>query len=533
MFDSRALALAAFVAAFSFAQLGCGGSDSAPDASTGAYAASGGIPATGDPSMSPSPQPPADVDPSPSTADSPQRGSASAARPPASSEQRKEKPQVELRPLQAGLPPEKLIEFLAASDADMQLIYSGRSGIADPQEARETLLHFVKMKLEASRQLSTHPDADDAAKSEGARGQLQALSHLASLGDLKSAQQLEKLATSSLQSDDPQLAADSRLVLIGFAIESLQHGGQQAAEKIVSHIEQIAVSNTSADMPSLMTMGQARETLVSYGHEAQAQRVRELIIEMFAGSPDPEIARMAAQMAGNVEFDTINKLLGEALRGGSLPAGQWRGAVEQLIDASADLQTVRYLAGSALEFESLERHELADATYEMLAQRFDDPASATAREVQTAMDARQARRDIIGWKFELDLPRTDGSSLNIEDYRGKVVLMPFWAMAAPESLQLVQRLQSIRASNQGQVEIVGVNLDGNEAPLEQFLQQNDLGFPSFRAGPAAGQVAIPVAAQFGIVSMPFAAILDPQGRVAAITLTGRNLEKTVAELVAR
>ncbi len=76
----------------------------------------------------------------------------------------------------------------------MQLIVTGRSGITDPQQARKTLIHFMKMKLEASRRLLQHPDADANAKSEGARGELQSLSHLAAIGDLKAAEELEELA---------------------------------------------------------------------------------------------------------------------------------------------------------------------------------------------------------------------------------------------------------------------------------------------------------------------------------------------------
>jgi hypothetical protein len=529
----RTSTFASFVAAFCLVQPGCSGSNSESEPPPGAYAASGGIPATADREQIPSPAPSPDTGNqlSPAPTQSNHERVAAAASPAGSQEEHKSS--IELRPLKPDLPPEKLIEFLAGADRDMQLIYSGRSGITDPQEARDTLMHFVKMKLEASRRLSDHPDADDAARSEGARGQLQGLSHLASLGDLKSAQQLEKLATSSVHSADAELAADSRLVLIGFAIESLQNGEERAADRIVGHIKQIAAAQTPADVPALMTMGQARESLASYGHEAHAQQVRELILDLFADSPQPEIAQMAAQMAGNVQFDTINRLLGIALRGQTVSADQWGEAVRGLIDESADLQTVRYLAGSALEFESLGLDELANVTYEVLTTRFDDPDSATAREVKTAIDARQARRDVIGWAYDLKLPSTDGASLTIGDYRGKVVLMPFWTMSSPESLQLVPRLKAIRDSYTDEVTIVGMNLDGDAAPLDQFLQTNDLGFPSFRAQQTTVANETPVAVQFGVVSMPFAAILDPQGRVAAITLTGRDLEKTVAGLVER
>ena len=83
---------------------------------------------------------------------------------------------------------------------------------------------------------------------------MQALSHLAVLGDLESAKELESLAEKQLDSDDPRLAADSLLVLIGFAAEALQHD-ERAADRIVELIEGSELKPKSTDFPALMAMG--------------------------------------------------------------------------------------------------------------------------------------------------------------------------------------------------------------------------------------------------------------------------------------
>ena len=149
----RTIKLAASCAAILCVTLaGCSGS-SKPDSESGAYAASGGIPEVPDGLPPDPPSGPAASGNTPTSAPAAQQDTAAAvAAAPASQDQTK--PTIELRPLKPNLPPGKLVEFLAGADRDMQLIYSGRAGITDPQEARDTLLHFVKMKLEASRQLS-------------------------------------------------------------------------------------------------------------------------------------------------------------------------------------------------------------------------------------------------------------------------------------------------------------------------------------------------------------------------------------------
>lgn len=438
-----------------------------------------------------------------------------------------------LTELKPDLNPKQLRDFLAAADSDMQLIVMGRSGIENPQQARKTLLHIVKMKLEASRRLAAHAEADDADRSEGARGELQSLSHLAALGDVKSAEQLEELALTHLESADPKLVSDSRLVLIGFAIESLQNGDEDAPERIVRYIDQIATSATPPDVAAMMVMGQARESLDRYGHDQASRLVRDRIIELFADSPEPEIAEMAARMAGNVRFDGIDTLLNQVLDGEDVEVEQWKAAAQQLINESADLQTVQYLGGAALELEARNRNELADATYELLRSRFDDPSSATGQEVAMAVEAYQARQDVIGQVFSPDLDSVDGRSLALTDYRDKVVLIPFWAMSFPQSLQVVPQLKSIVNEFPDRVSIVGVNLDAEGEPVAEFVQTNQLGFPSFRAPTSpTDQVANPVAAKFGIVSMPFTAIVGTDGRIVEIDFTGQKLQKTVADLLA-
>ncbi len=339
------------------------------------------------------------------------------------------------------------------------------------QGGREELIRIAKMKLEASRRLKSHAEADAASKSAGARGELQALSHLASFSDLKSAQELEDLATANLQSNDPDLVADSRLVLIGFALESLQNGETGAADRVIGYIDQIAASDSPKDVPTLMVMGQARDALVGYGHEQHANRVRDTIIELYADSPNPDLAMAAAELAGSVLYDDLERLLAESLNGQAVTVEQWRAATDQLISQSANLRTVEYLAGAALQLEAIGQDELVQATFDALTGSFDDPESAAGREVRIAMAARDARHDIVGIRFNPVLPSVDGSPLSMEQFEGRVVLVPFWAAAFPESFRLIGMLKQIQAAHPDDISIVGVNLDGDDALLQEFVDQ--------------------------------------------------------------
>ncbi len=432
------------------------------------------------------------------------------------------------RKLRDDMSPAELVNFLAMTDKDMEMIHMNRSGIEDPREARRALLQIVDMKLQASRKLAGHPNSTEAEKSEGNRGELQSLSHKAALSDVKAAEELEKLAQKNMESNDPRLVADSRLVLIGFAIESLQNGNEQAGEKIVQYTNQIGSSNSAADVPALIVMGQAKQMLESYGQKELAKNIRDTIIATFGDSKNPDVANMAAQFAGNVLFDGVDKVRDQILNGDNVSIDQWIQSVERLIDESADIQTVGYLAGASVDFEAHGLLPFAEATLKTLSAHFTEPEAATTREVETAVAATAARQRIIGKEFDPDLPSINGAPLSLKDYRGKVVLVPFWAMGIPTSLQAIPILQSVQDANADKVAIVGVNLDPAEAPVEEFLQTNKLLFPSFSL--ASDQLST-IPKDFGVVSMPFVAILDKEGNVAAIQLSDKNLTETVQQLI--
>ena len=253
---------------------------------------------------------------------------------------------------------------------------------------------------------------------------------------------------------------------------------------------------------------------------------------LYADVADPQIAEMVAQAAGNVRYDEIEQQRAALTSGKSVPVETWHESVKTLIKESPDVQTVQYLSAAALELEAIGHREHVIVTLKSLSDHFDDPATATGKQVEVAIAARQARQQIIGRTFSPGLLGVDQRPLSMNDYRGKIVLMPFWAAQFPESLQLVPFLENIQQKHPRSVAIVGMNLDPHDVAVAEFVRANELSFPSYRSVTSPGDGgAQSVASQFGLVSMPFVAVLDGKGRVAAISLQGHQLENTVNELL--
>ncbi|MEM8911726.1 MAG: TlpA disulfide reductase family protein [Planctomycetota bacterium] len=443
------------------------------------------------------------------------------------------------------LSPVQLIEFLADTDADLRAIAQGQPGMTTEQDAVAALHRTVALKQLASERLLNHPDADPREVIIGQRGILQSLSQLASLGDLEAAVTLETMANDWQSSDDANLSADSRLVLIGFTIERLQHGKPNASSELVTRIRSFVDEPNPSDVAALMVMGQARDALVQYGYQQEAEQVESMISQEFAGTSDPIISQMAEQIAAATDARssaTIRRaeMFRERLIAQSqgtttetlITVDQWQAMLDDLIRDHPTATTAKYLAGLSLDAESVERADLASATYSAMTanlNRFDAAGIAVLR---TALDARDNRLSILGQTWDLDLPSVRGQPLSINSYQGKVVLMPFWSSEFPESLSLLGVLRQIQSRDPSKIAIVGVNLDVAERDPVKFMDLEGLDFPSFRSvtDPTA-QVANEVAFRFGAVTLSFVAILDPNGQVSGINFSGRGLDDQVARLL--
>jgi thiol-disulfide isomerase/thioredoxin len=433
----------------------------------------------------------------------------------------------------------------------MRSLINGQSGLTDPQAIQTEVQRVVALKRVAAERLIEHPGATEADRVIGQRGVLQALSHLASMGDWKAAEQLQSVAEQSRNSADADLRSDSQLVLIGFAIESLRHGKPAAAEQVSKLVRELldgdaanglARGDGSVDVATLMVLGQAKDTLLQYEHTDKAMEVRDLILERFGTAKDAEVARMAAMIAASgfsqtgsaiERLDQLRQRFVPTASSGSDSAepvtlAAWQAAVADVLSSPADVLTVEFLAGVSLEAEAVRRPDIAQATYEILQSEFAHRSDALGRVARSALQAKESRRTVIGRQFEPDLPSVDGRPLSLEDYRGKLVLMPFWSSAFPDSLMVVPNLQAIQARYPDQVAIVGINVDVAGTDVEGFVQREQLGFPSFRSESQPGaEIVNEVAYRFGAVTLLFVAIIDHEGRVAHLDFSGEDLLEEV------
>ncbi|HYG21258.1 MAG TPA: TlpA disulfide reductase family protein [Verrucomicrobiae bacterium] len=179
----------------------------------------------------------------------------------------------------------------------------------------------------------------------------------------------------------------------------------------------------------------------------------------------------------------------------------------------------------------------------------NDPAGATEalRQVQkeypatqTAGSAQQAEqsleRDVAVQKIREQLrpglPFPDfegqdleGNPLSIATFKGKVVLVDFWATWCPPCVAEMPNIQRVYQKHKARgFEVLGINLDEDRKALDTFLRRNEIPWPQHWDGK---RWESPVAQKYAINALPTSFLLDRNGRILALNLHGPILESAV------
>ena len=121
-------------------------------------------------------------------------------------------------------------------------------------------------------------------------------------------------------------------------------------------------------------------------------------------------------------------------------------------------------------------------------------------------------------------------SLALSDFRGKVVLLDFWATWCGPCMNELPHLKDLHAKYRGQgFEIVGVSLDIYPAELKRVVEGEGLAWPIAFEGK---QWDNSLALMYRVYQIPTSYLLDRKGIIRYRDLHGGELEQKIMELLA-
>jgi len=152
---------------------------------------------------------------------------------------------------------------------------------------------------------------------------------------------------------------------------------------------------------------------------------------------------------------------------------------------------------------------------------FDDKAS---------VEAMLARLDLLGLEAKNFTTKTlDGREISLEDLRGKVVLIDFFAGWCPPCKTEIPHLKrAYEKYHDSGFEIIAVSLDRTIEDARTFAENEGINWIVTWQEP--GFWNNPVAQLYEIKSIPSTYLIDPQGKVIATDLRGNAIEMTLERI---
>ena len=360
----------------------------------------------------------------------------------------------------------------------------------------------------------------------------------------------------------PVSEAQADLATSGFFFQGPMAGRQQPAskgpseqiQKLLGDLEKLDVAAAGATTPQKQAALNARraDLLEEIARQAASPQDRDLWLRQLADTvsaavqsgtyPDgaKRLERLFQKLqkgeadkdaVAYVRFRQLTAEYGSSLQGAKdvdIPKIQadWLKKLEQYVaDYPKSPDTAEAMMQLAVAQEFAGQEAEAKKWYGRITDQ--SPDSPTGRKAAGAL----TRLDSVGKQISVTGKSPSGNVIDLAKYRGRVVLIQYWATWCEPCKVDMAALKELAAKyGRSGFDIIGVNLDRNQQEMEQYVSENRLSWPQIYE--EGGMDSRP-ANELGILTLPTMILVGPDGTVVNRNIRVAEIDRELQRLIRR
>ena len=140
---------------------------------------------------------------------------------------------------------------------------------------------------------------------------------------------------------------------------------------------------------------------------------------------------------------------------------------------------------------------------------------------------------IVGEPYPFKLTDLNGNEISTDDWKGKVILMDFWATWCGPCVAEMPKLTKLYEEYHDRgLEVVGISFDREQAPLTKYVNDNDIRWPQVYVKGLGENRQTALQKTTGVMAIPRYFVIDRDGNLHTDHGRGR-LEEIIPKLLAK
>jgi tetratricopeptide (TPR) repeat protein len=434
----------------------------------------------------------------------------------------------------SNLDPDQLPNSAVKLQALLQVLQGRQPSGQTPQEQMEDFLSIQFTRLKAAEKLWDLAE-DQETRINAIQTKMDALRIMTRFQVPDTDKELHKYCRALTEHADPEIAFLGRLMLFGLAVDDLAADVEVDIQKMSEELGSLA---TEADKSpnTFSVLSEAAGVFLRAGHRDEALEAYRTIGQRFQNSDDAEVAAEASAMLQRVRI--LEAKMDIQLQAVAAGEPDSEGPLLETLDAllaaeGAGMGTLIEMGQVATVLEMTDNYDLARQVYERIAAAFQQHPDAELVEAATRMTANGLKHvNLVGKPLEVTGVKLDGSPFDWSAYQGQVVLVSFWTWSDPCLYEISNIIQVYRQYRDQGFAVVGVNLDEDTQTVKRFMEIQPLPWSIvISADPENQGPANPLAVRCGVDLLPFAVLLDREGKVVALHARQNRLHEKLEGLL--